>query len=190
MRDICILLAAGKSERTGNTPKGLIPMDGKPWIVRQCEAIQRTSGCNVRVVLGYHEDKYRTVLGNHYETVVNPDPSRGQQSSIHCGLEGVKNYSAFVLPIDVPCPKAAVWERLRSNLADKWAVIPTCEGKGGHPVLLSKETFGFEGRLDQYLHSIPKDRILRVPVDDATVCENWNVAEKYATRRTSGGSKS
>lgn len=180
MRETCLILAAGKSERTG-VPKGLISVDGKLWIFRQIEAV-KNAGCDVLVVLGYHEEKYREVLGDKIGYVVNADPSRGQQSSIHAGLSAVADAtSAFVLPVDVPSPAPEVWDALRRGLGERMAAMPTYEGHGGHPVLLSRAAFTFDGRLDEYFHHLPADMLARVPVNDPKICQNWNHLESYGT---------
>lgn len=186
-----ILLAAGRSTRMG-VPKGLLPVGGRPWLMEQLLGFREGGGREAIVVLGFHQDAYteeipwiREALGKtvrikdlEISVVMNPQPGRGQFSSLQCAVAslgetkregetgdplrekaqagspgiGRQALAVFVLPIDVPCPGKEVWERLteafRPPLA---AVIPRYREKGGHPVLLSASFL---------------DRLKRLPLDD------------------------
>ncbi|MBI4126298.1 MAG: NTP transferase domain-containing protein, partial [Deltaproteobacteria bacterium] len=52
-----IILAAGASTRMG-MPKGLIEVEGKPWIIKQLDDFAAVGGKDVVVVLGYDAEKY------------------------------------------------------------------------------------------------------------------------------------
>jgi CTP:molybdopterin cytidylyltransferase MocA len=69
------------------------------------------------------------------------------------------------------------------------AVIPSVEGRGGHPVLLSPEfaaslrDLSWEAaaaRLDVQLQRLPPERLRRVPVQDVQVRLNLNSQEAFA----------
>lgn len=158
-------------------------------------------------------------LGLEVSIVVNPHPEYGQFSSLlsaisvlsvrpPCSAElpegpefafterrtpNPERYSfipgAFVLPVDVPCPKKKVFEELIGVFgAPIEAVIPRYQSKGGHPVLLSQAFLGrlaevspasSEARLDLQIQAFPKDRVGSVPVDDEGVCLNMNFLDEF-----------
>jgi CTP:molybdopterin cytidylyltransferase MocA len=175
-------------------PKGLIEVDGRPWIERQIEALRRAGMPNVIVVLGHQKEAYERVLrAQGVVTTVNPDPDRGPFSSLQSGLgslpAGVQ--AAWVLPVDVPCPSRAVWERLEqeASLRGSDVALPVHHGKGGHPVrlslpfarqLLALSPLDPDARLDHQIHRLPSSRISRVEVEDPRVLANLNTSDDFA----------
>lgn len=191
-----IILAAGKSSRAG-MPKGLIEVQGRPWIERQIESLKRAGISKIVVVLGHHKEAYERVLRAQagsvsLVTAVNPDPDRGPFSSIQSGLEalGEDAGAAWILPVDVPCPSRSVWESLdqEASLRETDAALPIHLGKGGHPVRLSK-TFAKkllslspaepDARLDHQIHRLPSSKVSRVEVSDAKVLANLNTIDDF-----------
>lgn len=75
--------------------------------------------------------------------VENPDPDRGQFSSLQTGLhEAVRHGfdAAMITPVDCPPLPAVLLKRLcaafpQALAAGKWAVAPEHEGKHGHPLI-------------------------------------------------------
>jgi CTP:molybdopterin cytidylyltransferase MocA len=182
-----VILAAGRSSRMGE-PKGLVLVDGRPWIARQLDAL---GGRRAIVVLGHDRDRYLELLlglGRSVDLVTNPDPDRGPFSSLQEGLLAVEpGRPAFVLPVDVPAAAPPVWIALETALGeapgDADAVVPVFEGRGGHPVLLGSAFVGrllarpdpAAGRLDEELRALAEGgRLARVPVDDPRVRLNLN----------------
>ncbi len=82
--------------------------------------------------------------------VRNPDPDRGQFSSLQTGLQEVlaRGYGAAVVtPVDCPPLSSATMQRLRSAFeqaveAGKWAVEPENGGLHGHPLLAGRDLIG------------------------------------------------
>ncbi|MFN7683867.1 MAG: NTP transferase domain-containing protein [Oligoflexia bacterium] len=199
-----VMLAAGRSSRTGSAglPKGLIEVQGKPWILGQLEALKRAGLSRVFVVLGHQKEVYEKVLGTHrnftersgveVHLVHNPDPDRGSFSSLQCGLRAVGLRGAWVLPVDVPCPTRAVWESLEQEalVRSADAALPVHSGRGGHPVLIS-ESFvcrlldlspdSKESRLDHQIHALSPHQVARVEVTDERVLANLNTLADFAS---------
>jgi len=137
-----IILAAGASSRMG-TPKALLDYRGETFVGRLVRVLQ--TRCNpVIVVLGYHADAIRPKIPAAVQIVVNPDPSRGQLSSLQTALAAFPAAAsgfAFI-PVDSP----AVSEETVAMLADAFEVresstlfvIPRQNGKRGHPVFASR----------------------------------------------------
>ena len=166
-----ILLAAGRSSRMGS-PKGLLSIEGAPWIVHQLRRFREIGGRHVFVVLGHWEAEYRRAIEMEgaqsgdleIEFVKNPAPDRGAFSSVQLGIEAVLRHALTfsgpvpalnresalaLLPLDVPVPHASVWTKLSVAFKAEAvsAVLPELNQKGGHPVLLSRE---FARRLLDY----------------------------------------
>lgn len=179
-----VVLAAGRSSRMGE-PKGLVSVEGRPWIVRQLDALRAH---RVVLVLGADRDRYvREVpdLTARAVVVVNPDPDRGPFSSLQEGLAAATpGAPVFVLPVDVPAPSRPVWEALDAALGQTAAAaVPRFEGRGGHPVLLGPAFIAHlralpaSARLDEELRNLQGLR--NVPVTDPRVRLNLNAPEDW-----------
>jgi molybdenum cofactor cytidylyltransferase len=149
----------------------------------------------VLVVVGNNKNALAPVIyANGASLVVNPDPARGQFSSLRVGLQEVRNRgrdAAMVTLVDRPPVLAATLETLQSAFQQaitrrKWAVIPEYNGKHGHPILLANEMLEAfleapetsNGREVEHIH---QSQIEYVPVDDPLVALNVNTPEQYAS---------
>jgi len=149
----------------------------------------------VVVVAGKNADSIATIVGAFGAYMVrNPDPSRGQFSSLQIGLGSVLDHnceSAMIAPVDcpplVPSSLALLSESFQRALArDLWAVAPENSGKHGHPLLVSHN---FIRRfLDAPVTSSARDilhahadRIEYVPVPDDLSRAGMNTPEEYAS---------
>ena len=137
-----IILAAGASSRMG-TPKALLDYRGETFVGRLARVLGACSQ-PVIVVLGYHADAIRQKVPASANVVINPDPSRGQLSSLQTALETLPHEAdgfAFI-PVDSP----AVEEDTVAKLARAFErrdpstlfVIPRQSGKRGHPVFATR----------------------------------------------------
>ena len=80
------------------------------------------------------------------EMVVNPEPERGQFSSLQTGLREAVNRGydvAVITPVDCPPLTAATLDILRTEYeralaAGKWAVEPENNGAHGHPLVAGR----------------------------------------------------
>ena len=137
-----IILAAGASSRMG-TPKALLDYRGETFMGRLVRVLGET--CSpVIVVLGYHADVLRQQVPAAAKIVINPDPSRGQLSSLQAGLTimpaEVEGF-AFI-PVDSPAVEADTVAELgrafEKRAASTLFVIPRQSGRRGHPVLAAR----------------------------------------------------
>ena len=125
--------------------------------------------------------------------VVNPDPSRGQFSSLQCGLQEVLNHgrdAAVVTLVDRPPASPETMQTLLSGFdgairRGKWAVVAEYQGKHGHPMVAGREMI--EAFLKAPLSSNARevehanvDKIEYVSVSDAFVTTNVDTPEEYA----------
>ncbi len=139
-----IILSAGASSRMG-TVKALLRYAGETFVDRLILAL--AARCEpVIVVLGHHAGQIRdgARLAERVRFIENPNPDRGQLSSLQCGLDAVPADAAGALftPVDHP----AISEPTVAALADALAAgalvaIPRYGGRRGHPVAISRALF-------------------------------------------------
>ncbi|WP_321478061.1 nucleotidyltransferase family protein [uncultured Paludibaculum sp.] len=135
-----VLLAAGASSRMGR-PKPLLDFEGETFLDRQIHLYAGV--CKpVIAVLGHSASEIASGLrrADQATLVLNPQPERGQLSSLQCGLRALPACDAvFFLPIDSPGVRpGTLAELLRAMHAapEHDFVIPRHVGRRGHPVLM------------------------------------------------------
>lgn len=149
-----LILAAGKSSRMG-TDKALLPWPPEeraagsspgPTLLSTAIATLKAQADTVIVVAGRNAATLAPVVSACGSLlVVNPDPDRGQFSSLQAGLREAVNQgcdAAIIMPVDCPPPSEATLVRLRAEFeraiaSGKWAVAPENNGKHGHPLIAS-----------------------------------------------------
>jgi molybdenum cofactor cytidylyltransferase len=130
-----ILLAGGCSCRAGVFKMETI-VGGKPLLLWGLEAM--AAACDrVIVVAGCDAEKIAALVAGHpqVELAVNEDYAQGMLSSVQAGAARVRAPRFFLLPGDMPLVRAAVFIELLRHEAE--IVIPACDGRRGHPVLLA-----------------------------------------------------
>jgi len=195
-----LILAAGESARMGRD-KALLP-----W---PPQAGERAAGGTflsaaielfapyvdvVLVVAGKNERALTPIVyANGASLVVNPDPERGQFSSLRTGLQEVLNRgqdAALITLVDRPPAKPATIEALDESFdhalrQGKWAAVPEYQGNHGHPILVGREMIeaflkappSSSAREVQHAH---QDKIAYVAVEDPRVVANVDTPEQYA----------
>ncbi len=195
-----LILAAGDSSRMGRD-KALLPWP--PPARGQAASADTFLSAGIRslalatefvlVVVGKNEAALAPIIyAQGASLAVNPDPGRGQFSSLQAGLHEVLNHGrdgAVITLVDRPPVGAATIQTLRDAFEDAdqniWAVVPEFSGKHGHPYFVGREMI--EAFLRVPATSIARDiehahqeHILYVPVDDPLVAVNINTPEEYA----------
>ena len=201
-----VILAAGESSRMGRDKALLLwpPLSHSSKIAKGgaassgtilSAAIQALSQfCEmVIVVAGKNEQGLRPVAyGCGAFLVRNPNPERGQFSSLQTGLREVLNRgrdNAMVTLVDRPPPRTETVSDLVNAFAGRdhgvWAIIPECRGKHGHPILIGREMI--EAFLKAPASSNAREvehanqqRIAYLPTDDPLVTTNVDTPEDYA----------
>jgi len=192
-----VILAAGASTRMG-TDKALLawPPSNVERGTLLSSAIHAFAPFNdlVIVVAGKNADGIKPVVhacGGYL--AINPEPERGQFSSLQCGLQEVLNHgrdAAMITLVDKPPVKASTLEKLRAafdaaTLSGKWAVVPEYNGRHGHPILIGHEMIDAflkapttsNAREVQHQNQV---RIQYIHVDDPETTMNLNTPEDYA----------
>jgi molybdenum cofactor cytidylyltransferase len=199
-----VILAAGESSRMG-TDKALLPWP--PQIAGQAPSHDTFLSAAIRslsmatdfvvVVVGKNEAALAPIAyANGSAVVHNPDPSRGQFSSLQVGLHEVLNRgrdAAVVTLVDRPPVGSGTVQRLREAFESApqaiWAVVPEVSGKHGHPYLLGRELI--EVCLQAPATASARDlehryqeHVQYVAVDDPFVALNINTPDDYAALLT------
>jgi len=132
-----ILLAAGRSSRMGAF-KPLLPFGNKTVIECCIDSLREAGVESIVVVLGHRGDDLRAKLTG-VRFAVNPDPDSEMGASIAAGMREFPGdaQATFIALADHPAVPAAVV----STIIEEWTqgariVIPTWQGRGGHPVLV------------------------------------------------------
>lgn len=199
-----VILAAGESSRMGSD-KALLPWPpqaaGRPptkdsFLSATIRSLLLATDFVV-IVVGKNESALAPIAyANGASVVTNPDPSRGQFSSLQVGLHEVLNRgrdAAVITLVDRPPVGAATVQLLRdafeSAAQNVWAVVPELSGKHGHPYLVGREL------IEKFLQSPPtasardvehryQDHIQYIAVSDPFVALNINTPDDYAALLT------
>lgn len=195
-----VILAAGESSRMG-TDKALLPWP--PSVAGQPQTKDTFLSATIRslslstdfiiVVAGKNEAAIAPVAyAEGASIVVNPDPDRGQFSSLQIGLHEVLNRgrdAAMITLVDRPPASSATIQILREAFeaagTNTWAVVPDFSGKHGHPYIVGREL------IEAFLQATPtsnardvehahQPHIVYLPVDDPSVALNINTPDDYA----------
>ena len=192
-----MILAAGESSRMGRD-KALLPWPPEAAATGTLlsAAIQLFDPFVdiVLVVAGKNQqDLAPVVYANGASLVVNPDPGRGQFSSLQAGLHEVLNRgrdAAVITLVDRPPVSPATIQVLsdafdRALLGSQWAVVPEFQGQHGHPIFVGREMMEAflrapatsSAREVEHAHL---EKISYVSVGDPLVVTNIDTPEQYA----------
>ena len=176
-----IILAAGDSTRMGRPKALLSDPDGRPFVARLVRSFLAAGIGEIVIVTGSLHDAIVDVIARDAPPgrpvcVRNPDPSRGQLSSLWAGLDAVSGSDVdgvLVTPVDIPMMRPATILRVVEAWAETRAPIvrPALGERHGHPVLFDRGVFDAlrlaplaEGA--RVVVRANSDRVVNVAVDD------------------------
>jgi molybdenum cofactor cytidylyltransferase len=184
-----IILAAGESGRMG-TPKALLKIGDNTFIRHIIETYRSSNVQRTVVVLGAHAAEIQKDLsGLDVVVATNQDYAQGQLSSVIVGTgiaESLGSSAILIHPVD----HAVVHSKTINDLVARFretgslVVVPSFEGKRGHPVL-------FSSRLFHELQNSPPDvgarfvvwshaeDVVEVETDDKGVITDVDTPEQY-----------
>ena len=127
-----IVLTAGASKRLGE-PKALVDIHGESLIEI---LIRKLKGKKLRIIIVTRVELFNEMEKLGEKVVINTHPESGRTGSIQCGIKELESDRCLIVPVDRPGFSNATIEKL-INLEK--TSCPSKNGKGGHPVILSKE---------------------------------------------------
>ena len=141
-----IILAAGESSHMGRD-KALMPWGLQSFLQHLLEVLQGEVS-PLLLVLGHHAQEIESRISPAEAVLVlqNPNYPLGQLSSLQVAVRHLKSHpvaGALVCLVDHPAisKKVVRWllERFEKTLPP--ILIPTCQGRRGHPVLFARRLF-------------------------------------------------
>jgi molybdenum cofactor cytidylyltransferase len=179
-----MILSAGASSRMGR-PKALLPYREGTFLEHLIQVTRHPRIGVTRVVLGAGAETIQSVAKLDPSVVVlNAEWELGQLSSIWAGvrsLEGIETDGIVLCPVDHPLVSARLVSELVERFYDekKPIVLPTYNGKRGHPVIFSSQLFSellaapaeMGARAVVWAHSTD---VLEAPTDEEGVILNLN----------------
>jgi len=188
MSDVAaILLAAGQSKRMGAF-KPLLPFGDKTVIECCLDYLQQGGIETIVVVVGHRADEVRGKLKDRKIIFAhNADPNSEMGASIAAGIRVLSASSAATLIALVDNP--AVPSIVVSTLIENWKrgarlIVPTYQGRGGHPVLIDLTfksellTLDATGGL-RSLFDAHQNEVKRVPIDSPFVARDMDTWDDY-----------
>jgi molybdenum cofactor cytidylyltransferase len=179
-----IVLAAGKSERMGS-PKALLPISGRTFLENIIDAVSRTSIEETVVVVGHHRKEIEAAV-KLQSVVFNPDYEKGMITSFQAGIRALSwdASGAVLFLVDHPLVEPATIEAMIANLAPNRIVLPTFQGRRGHPVLFASEVLAEVLALPSSEGAnivVRKDpnRIVEVPVNAPGILVDVDTPEQF-----------
>lgn len=134
-----LVLAAGMSTRMGSQ-KALLDWGGESLIAYQIRQL-REAGCDeVIVVLGHQADQvHRKIRRLPCRVMLNPRYHAGRSGSLRIGAKAVNRdaQAIVVVNVDQPCSADRIEALLAAHRPEVAATRPVCEGRHGHPVIVS-----------------------------------------------------
>jgi molybdenum cofactor cytidylyltransferase len=131
-----VILAAGEAVRMG-VAKPAMPF-GEGTMVGAVIDIARSAGLDpVVVVTGFHKRAVEAAVGGSADTVPNPDPGRGNMSSLLVGLDAVGDADVTVVLLsDMPLVEVSIIDALCQGLLGSGAICGWTRYKDGrgHPI--------------------------------------------------------
>jgi molybdenum cofactor cytidylyltransferase len=187
---VAILLAAGESRRMGQL-KALLPWQGVSLLKHQVDSLRAGGVDRVVVVLGHRSVELKAELADTagVSWQLNPDYLQGKTTSIKTGLNALgadQPRALLLLNVDQPRSADVIRSLLEEHESQGYLItIPTHNGKGGHPIILSptlldelrqidEESFGIKAVVQRYLEATR-----RVEMDSPEVLWDLNTPEEY-----------
>jgi len=183
-----IILAAGDSSRMGY-PKALLPLGSGLFITCILSAIHKAGMLKPLIVLGKAAPSIHPHIADWpADILINPDPDRGQLSSIQIALSHIdpECIAGMIWPVDQP----AVSEDLVRNLvrlfltSESRIAFPICGGRRGHPAIFHRALF--QEFMEAPLEEGPKNILLRhqkviaeLPVDESACIQDIDTPADY-----------
>lgn len=193
-----IILAAGDSTRMGSPKATLAMPDGRTFVTRIVRTLREAGVTDLVIVTGRHHDAVvETIAQQRFaitpRIVRNPDPSRGQLSSLLVGMDAVVTRSTegvLMTLVDVPLVRVSTVTAVIAAWRDARAPIvrPAIGDRHGHPVIFDRAVLDELRRapLDAGAKSVVRAHeaeIMNVPVEDEGCVTDVDTPSDYEGMR-------
>jgi CTP:molybdopterin cytidylyltransferase MocA len=170
-------------------PKALLPLGNSIFLARILNTIQEAGLVNPFVILGRDAQRIESRIADRaIRILINPDPSRGQLSSIQIAVRSLpaRADGCLIWPVDQPAVSAGVVGSLVDLFlsSESLLVYPVCGAKSGHPVIFRRPLF--RELLDAPLETGAKSVILRnladaavLPTEETATVRDIDTPEDY-----------
>jgi molybdenum cofactor cytidylyltransferase len=140
-----VILAAGGSMRMGY-PKALLPLESGCFLTWILSVAQNAGLGKPIVVLGKNAQEIQSRIGKRQiDILINPDPERGQLSSIQLALSSLRPecMGAVIWPVDQPLVSVSLVDNLTRKFLDSSSLIayPMYGETRGHPAIFHRDLF-------------------------------------------------
>lgn len=183
-RFAAVILAAGESSRIGRN-KLALPLGNQSVLEHAISNFLIESVDEIIVVTGKYPHLH-TNISPGVRLVHNPDYVQGMGSSVKLGLKSLvlKPDAVFISPADIPLIKRETIEKMINAFTEQSIVIPTYQGKKGHPVLLGKAHIEqcLQEQKEKVLYEVivkNSDRIVYLPLEDEGILMDIDTMEDY-----------
>ena len=197
-----LLLAAGESSRMGE-PKALLPWQGTTLLEHQLAALESAGVSRTVVVLGHQPERLQPLIYGRQGVrwVHNPDYRKGKTTSIRAGLHALIQSQAtapdtpgeeaiLLLNVDQPRSSSIIRLIIRSHFESARPghpsiTVPTYQGKGGHPVVLSAHLMDELMQMSESTQGLKAvvrrhgDDVVRVELDAPEILLDLNTLQDY-----------
>ena len=178
-------------------PKALLPWQDTTLLQYQVNSLLSAGISDVIVVVGHKAETLRHLVAGvpGVITVLNLRYRTGKSSSVRAGLRHLDPHAGHILVLAVDQPRSEVLIRqvLDAHLMHGAPVTyPTYQGKGGHPVVFSRDLWLEMTRIRESRQGLRevvqrhRHEAARIPVDDSQVLLDLNLPPDYQ-RASEGG---
>lgn len=186
-----ILLAAGSSKRMGKENKLLARVDGRAMVARSADTALASRLSGLVAVTGHDGDRVAAALPTgRISRVHNAEHQEGMGRSLSEGVAALPEScdAVMVLLGDMPGIGKETLDLLiaaHNPLEGRGIIIPTHQGRRGHPILLDRRFFpdmaalaGDRGARE--IISQHEEWVAEIPVDDPAILVDFDTPEALA----------
>jgi len=187
-RIIPIILSAGESKRMGH-PKILTTISGMSFGDRIIKTLNNCGFKKIILVLGYKHEKISPYFigKDGIDIIINNNYINGPLSSLKCAMKTLeKNMPLLLFPVDHPMVSDRTINSMIKAYSDNpdSIIIPTYEGKKGHPVIFGEAFFKelLNAPLNigaRFVVRNNREKIILVNVDDIGILRNINSPKDF-----------
>ena len=179
-----VILAAGTSSRFGKN-KAFLKYNSEHTFLEKIVSTYYNSGIKDGYLVVNNEtfNDLKNYKFQNFKIIINSEPQNGRLYSLKLAVEKMDNYNyCFIQNIDNPFVNPDLIQKLITNCENCDYIVPTFDGKNGHPALISSKVLKLISKSDysfgikEVLKQFAKKNVI---VNDKSVLYNINTIEEY-----------